>query len=233
MTGHRLRWAAGGRASTSSGGAAARSGSRPARSILAGGAINTPQLLQLSGVGRADDLAALGIPVVADLPGVGGQPPGPPRGLHPVHEPPAGVDAAGGDGEVAPAVHRRGVAVPAQRAGRDQPLRGRRLRAQQRRGRLPEPDVPLPAAGDPLRRQRRRGRPRLPGPRRPDVLRRPRVRRRSRRPTRTTTRRCASTTSRPSRTGASGSRPSGSPGTSSTSRRWTRSTAARRRPGRP
>jgi choline dehydrogenase len=39
--------------------------------ILAGGAINTPQLLQLSGVGRADDLAALGIPVVADLPGVG------------------------------------------------------------------------------------------------------------------------------------------------------------------
>ena len=39
--------------------------------ILAGGAINSPQLLQLSGVGRADDLAALGIPVVADLPGVG------------------------------------------------------------------------------------------------------------------------------------------------------------------
>jgi choline dehydrogenase len=39
--------------------------------ILAGGAINTPQLLQLSGVGRAADLRALGIPVVADLPGVG------------------------------------------------------------------------------------------------------------------------------------------------------------------
>jgi len=39
--------------------------------ILCGGAINTPQLLQLSGVGNADDLAALGIPVVADLPGVG------------------------------------------------------------------------------------------------------------------------------------------------------------------
>ena len=37
--------------------------------ILAGGAINTPQLLQLSGVGRAADLEALGIPVVADLPG--------------------------------------------------------------------------------------------------------------------------------------------------------------------
>ena len=39
--------------------------------ILAGGAINSPQLLQLSGIGRAADLGDLGIPVVADLPGVG------------------------------------------------------------------------------------------------------------------------------------------------------------------
>jgi choline dehydrogenase len=39
--------------------------------ILAGGAINTPQLLLLSGVGPADDLGRLGIPVVADRPGVG------------------------------------------------------------------------------------------------------------------------------------------------------------------
>ncbi len=39
--------------------------------ILAGGAINTPQLLLLSGVGPAADLGALGIPVVADRPGVG------------------------------------------------------------------------------------------------------------------------------------------------------------------
>ena len=39
--------------------------------IVCGGAINTPQLLQLSGVGAAADLAALGIDVVADLPGVG------------------------------------------------------------------------------------------------------------------------------------------------------------------
>ena len=39
--------------------------------ILAGGSINSPQLLQLSGVGNAVDLGALGIPVVADLPGVG------------------------------------------------------------------------------------------------------------------------------------------------------------------
>jgi choline dehydrogenase len=39
--------------------------------VLAGGAINSPQLLQLSGVGRVEDLESLGIPVVADLPGVG------------------------------------------------------------------------------------------------------------------------------------------------------------------
>src|SRR6202453_566263 len=39
--------------------------------ILCGGAINSPQLLQLSGIGRADDLGRLGIKCVADLPGVG------------------------------------------------------------------------------------------------------------------------------------------------------------------
>ena len=39
--------------------------------ILCGGAINSPQLLKLSGVGPAAELRALGIPVVHDLPGVG------------------------------------------------------------------------------------------------------------------------------------------------------------------
>ncbi len=39
--------------------------------ILCGGAINSPQLLQLSGVGNAPDLRQLGIDVVADVPGVG------------------------------------------------------------------------------------------------------------------------------------------------------------------
>jgi choline dehydrogenase len=39
--------------------------------ILCGGAFNSPQLLQLSGVGNAADLGALGIDMVADLPGVG------------------------------------------------------------------------------------------------------------------------------------------------------------------
>jgi choline dehydrogenase len=39
--------------------------------VLCGGAINTPQLLQLSGVGNAADLQAVGVDVVHDLPGVG------------------------------------------------------------------------------------------------------------------------------------------------------------------
>ncbi len=39
--------------------------------ILSGGAINSPQILQLSGVGDATSLRALGIDVVQDLPGVG------------------------------------------------------------------------------------------------------------------------------------------------------------------
>jgi choline dehydrogenase len=39
--------------------------------ILCGGSINSPQLLQLSGVGNAAELGALGVDVVHDLPGVG------------------------------------------------------------------------------------------------------------------------------------------------------------------
>lgn len=39
--------------------------------ICCGGAINSPQLLQLSGVGNAAELSPLGIDVVRDLPGVG------------------------------------------------------------------------------------------------------------------------------------------------------------------
>ena len=52
---------------------AERTGSARSRGevILAGGAINSPQLLQLSGIGNAAELEALGVPVVHDLPGVG------------------------------------------------------------------------------------------------------------------------------------------------------------------
>jgi choline dehydrogenase len=44
---------------------------RAGQVILCGGSINSPQLLQLSGVGPAGLLRGLGIEVVADLPGVG------------------------------------------------------------------------------------------------------------------------------------------------------------------
>lgn len=40
--------------------------------ILAAGAVGSPHLLQLSGVGSAADLGAMGVQPVADLPGVGG-----------------------------------------------------------------------------------------------------------------------------------------------------------------
>jgi len=39
--------------------------------VLSGGAVNSPKLLLLSGIGPADELKALGIEVVHDLPGVG------------------------------------------------------------------------------------------------------------------------------------------------------------------
>ncbi|HEV3019761.1 MAG TPA: choline dehydrogenase [Burkholderiaceae bacterium] len=39
--------------------------------IVSGGAINSPQLLMLSGLGEADALRSLALPVIADLPGVG------------------------------------------------------------------------------------------------------------------------------------------------------------------
>jgi len=51
-----------------------RGGSRQARAgnvILCGGAINSPQILQVSGVGNADELKPLGIDVIHHLPGVG------------------------------------------------------------------------------------------------------------------------------------------------------------------
>lgn len=40
--------------------------------VLSGGAINSPQLLMLSGIGPADHLREVGVDVVHDLPGVGG-----------------------------------------------------------------------------------------------------------------------------------------------------------------
>ena len=137
-----------------------------------------PQLLQLSGIGNPEHLRPLGVEMVHDLPGRGGEPPGPPRGLHPVRLAPAGLDRRGPQVAQPPAGRPR-VAAQAHRHRGVQPLRGRRLLPVQRGRRLAQPDVPLPADRDPLRRLApgRAGqvRPRLPGPHRPDVRRHPRL----------------------------------------------------------
>ena len=98
-----------------------------------------------------------------------GEPPGSSRGLRPVPLPGTRLDAAGAQ-EVAPAVDRPAMAAPAEWPGCHQPLRGWRVRPEQRRRGVPEPPVPLPPAGDPVRRVVTQRRARLPGPCRADVL---------------------------------------------------------------
>ena len=143
--------------------------------ILCGGAINSPQLMQLSGIGNAAELEALGIKSVVDLPGVGENlqdhlevyiqyASKQPVSIGPVAQAPP------------QAAHRRRVAVPPQGRRRIQPLRGWWLRPQQRPGRLPQPDVPLPADRHPVRRLAAGGRARLSGAHWSDVLRLPRHR---------------------------------------------------------
>src|SRR5688572_10134725 len=142
--------------------------------ILCGGAINTPQILQLSGVGSARLLESLGVAVVADLPGRR-QPAGSSRGVRPVRKPPARVRRS--RNLVAEEARRRRAVVAATQGARgDEPLRSWRLLPQQRRSRLSEPDVSLPADGGPVRRLEARCRLRLPGTRGTDVLRCARLR---------------------------------------------------------
>ncbi len=57
--------------------------------ILCGGAVNSPQLLLLSGVGPQEQLAQFGIPLVHHLPGVGPEPAGPLLGADQAEVPPA------------------------------------------------------------------------------------------------------------------------------------------------
>jgi choline dehydrogenase len=126
--------------------------------ISCGGAFNTPQLLQLSGIGDAEHLGGLGIDVVADVPGVG-------EDLqdhlevyiqHACNEP---------------------VSMQPYTAKWRMPIIGlqwlarRGVRQVESRRAVPEPDVPLPADRDPLRRLVARRRPRVPGTHRPHVLR--------------------------------------------------------------
>ena len=136
----RSRWSRGscsratGRSASSTRGRARRRRVRAGEVMLCGGAINSPQLLQLSGVGAADELRALGIDVVHDLPGVG-------ENLQD-HLEVYVQHSATQPVSMAPyfAMRNRpevGLQWLLRKSGPggDQPLRGRRLRAQQRRGR--------------------------------------------------------------------------------------------------
>ncbi len=198
---------------------------RAGQVILCGGAINSPQLLQLSGVGPAALLGEHGIDVVADLPGVG-------ENLQDHLE----VYVQYGCKQpvsVAPALKYRNRPMVGAKwlFGRTGPgatnhFEGGGFARSQRRRPLPEPDVPLPADRDQVRRLRPGRRPRLPGPHRPDVLRLARLGQdRLRRPVGAPGPALQLPVDRRP-TGGSGSRRSASPGTSSASPRWTPTTLA-------
>jgi choline dehydrogenase len=143
--------------------------------ILCGGAINSPQLLQLSGVGNADELRAAGVDVVHDLPGVG-------ENLQDHLE--VYIQYASKQPvSVAPYIKWRnrprvGLEWALFHSGsrRDEPLRGPAASCAATRRRVAQPDVPLPAHRDPLRRLPAGCRARLPGAHRADDLRRPAAR---------------------------------------------------------
>ena len=147
-----LRGQARGRRRVPRAGRRRRAGQRRRGRSSAAARSTRPQLLQLSGVGDAADLrGARHRRGRTTCPGVG-------ENLqdhlevyiqYACKQP---VSIAAGPEVALPAVDRRRLAVPAPRPRRHQPLRGRRLRPQQRRRRLPEPDVPLPADRGPLRR---------------------------------------------------------------------------------
>ena len=136
--------------------------------ILCGGAFNSPQLLQVSGIGNAEHLRSVGCHAGPPPARRRRAPPGPSRGLRPARQHAAGV-VEPADEVAEPSVDRAAVVGPPG-TRREQPLRGGRLRPQQRRRRLPQPDVPLPADRGALRRLGAGRRARLPGARRADVL---------------------------------------------------------------
>ncbi len=142
--------------------------------VLCGGAINSPQLLQLSGIGNAAELRALGIDVVHDLPAVGEhlqdhlevyvqhrctQPISMAPALKWRNRPWIGANWL---------FFRKGP-------GATNHFEGGGFVRSNDDVEYPEPDVPLPADRGALRRLGARGRPRLPGAHRSHVLRRPRL----------------------------------------------------------
>ncbi len=137
--------------------------------LLCGGAIASPQILLRSGVGNPEHLKEFDIPVVHELPGVG-------ENLqdhlemyiqYRMQEADLAVSSAQ---VVQPAQDWRRMAVQRHRHRRQQPVRGGRLHSHQRRRRMAQPAVPLPADRHQLQRQERGPGAWLPGPRRLDAL---------------------------------------------------------------
>ena len=126
-----------------------RGGAKLARAerevLLCAGAICSPQILMLSGIGPPDHLSELGIEARHELAGVGREPPGPPRSC---------LDALGGAGRAdalrgrEAQVPRRVAAAPQRPADLDR-RRGRRLRphpARPARRRHPVPHGRAPSS---------------------------------------------------------------------------------------
>ena len=112
-------------------GAATSQRVRAGEVVLCGGAINSPQTLQLSGVGQRRASAGARHRRRRRRAGRRREPAGPPRGLHPVRVQAARVGRALHE-DGAPAVGRRQWLLLRRGPGRDEPLRGRGVRAQQR-----------------------------------------------------------------------------------------------------
>ena len=137
--------------------------------ILSAGPIASPHLLKLSGVGPGAELAAHGIPVVADRPGVG-------ENLQDhlefyfqiaCKEPITLYSALNPAAKAL--IGLRWLAAQG-RLGRDEPLRDLRLHPLARGRPVPRHPVPLPPRRDLLRRRQPRGPARVPGPCRADAL---------------------------------------------------------------
>ena len=130
--------------------------------VLCAGAVGSPRLLMLSGVGDADALRRIGVDVVAHRPGVG-------KNLQdhldtgvkttcvqPISDTPVPAPAPQGP-------HRPALASLPDRTGRDQPLRGGRLRAQPPGARAAGLRDMVHPAPRPQRRLQAVPSPRLPG----------------------------------------------------------------------
>ena len=142
--------------------------------ILCGGAINSPQLLKLSGVGPAAELGGFGIDVVADRPGVG-------ENLQDHLEftfqvaSKQPITLFAHTGLIGRARIGAEWLLRGKGLGAIQSFRGWRLHPLARRRSLPRHPVPFPADRGRLRRLDPRPRARLSGPCRADAVEEPRL----------------------------------------------------------